>query len=121
MTVAAYNPSSEIGQIRLLIPDRDMDNPVFRDEELDLFLQMEGSVRSAAAAALEVIATDEALVQKVLKLPDQETNGAATARVVLERAKRLRDQDTEGHFAIVEIPVDTFSEREYWERQGLVP
>jgi hypothetical protein len=79
--------------VRLLIPDRTSADPIFQDEELDALLTLEaGSVRLATAQALDTIASDEALVQKVIRLGDLQTNGAATAKELRERAANLRAQ-----------------------------
>lgn len=79
-------------KVRLLIPDTDTSgNHVFEDEEIDAFLSIEGSdVRLAAAHALEVIASSEALKLKVLKVGDVQTDGAKLSEALLARAKRLR-------------------------------
>lgn len=85
-------------KVRLLIPDTDTGgNHVFEDEEIDAFLAIEGSdVRLAAAHALEVIASSEALKLKVLKVGDVQTDGAKLSEALLARAQRLRDAAAAG-------------------------
>lgn len=121
--------SSDTARLRLLIPDR-VDPPVFDDDELATFLALETGLKRAAALALEVIASDEALTQKVIRVQNLSTDGAATARVLLGRAEKLRDQATQdeeredgGAFDIAEMPGTVFAERERifkeWQRNGL--
>lgn len=111
----SYSLSTDVGKIRLLIPDRNADNSIFQDEELDTFLVLEGDVRLAAACALETIASDQVMVLKVMKLLDLSTDGSKVSQALLERAKKLRDQvelDSDP-FAIVEMVTGSFSAREH--------
>lgn len=48
--------STDLGKVRTLIRDNRPDDPIFTDEEIETFLGLEGSVRSAAAAAAEALA-----------------------------------------------------------------
>jgi len=52
MTVT-YDITTSVGQVRLLIGDKTIADPVFTDEELQYFITFEGSVNLGAAAALE--------------------------------------------------------------------
>jgi hypothetical protein len=126
------DPTSSLGQVRLLVPDRDSSNLFYSDDEINGFLSIEASnVKRAAALALETMASNEAYVQKVTKLLDLQTNGAATAKSLMDRAARLREQaDNEeawtdgGAFDIAEQVQDDFSARErlwkQYQRQGMV-
>lgn len=88
-----YDLSTDTGKVRLLVPDRNSSEPVFQDNEISTFLDLEGgSIHRAAALALETVATDEALVLKVAKLLDTETDGAKLAETLLKRAASLRKQ-----------------------------
>jgi hypothetical protein len=96
-----YNLSDDIGKIRLLIPDNKGasvppdDQPamyVFEDEEIETFLSLESGLKRSAALALEVIASNEALVLKVIKLLDVTTDGAKVSDALLKRADKLRGQ-----------------------------
>ena len=89
------------GQVRLLIPDvaklvdpRDLQAEpqyIFDDHQIEGFLAIEsGSVKRAAASAVDVIATDEALILKVLKTDDKETDGSKLLKELSARAARLR-------------------------------
>lgn len=86
----------DLDTLRLLIPDTDPSNQIFSDDDLDLFLTLAGGgVFLAAALALETIATDEALIYKIVSTDDLNVNGVTgAAQVLLVRAKTLRtDQD----------------------------
>lgn len=92
-----YNTDSQIGKVRLLITDTDIENPIFSDEEITNFLSIteidgERDVRLAAAQALEVMAASEAIVQKKLSMLDLTTDGPAVAKSLREAAKALRDR-----------------------------
>ena len=112
-----YDPATDRGRVRLMIPDRRADEVIFQDREIDTFLAIEGdSIKRAAALALETIAADEALVQKVMTRLDLSTNGAATAKALMERAQKLRDQaedeEVVGAFDWAEMVVDGHTETE---------
>jgi hypothetical protein len=114
----SYDLTTDVGKIRLLIPDRTTATAFFTDEELTAMLSLEGDVRRAAALALETMASDEAYVQKVIKVLDLQTNGAATAKELRERAAALRAQAAEAELAsdpgfdVAEMVVDDFSYRQ---------
>lgn len=85
--------STNTGKVRLLIADTNATYPQFTDEEISAFLEMEGSFRRAAAMALEVIAVNEALIQKRIVALHLETDGPALAAELRNLAKSLREQD----------------------------
>jgi hypothetical protein len=87
-----FDPTTEIGQVRLLASDVDEDNLLFTDTQVTAFLTMETGVKRAAAAALEVIATSEVLVSKVIRTQDLATDGAKLSAELRARAKTLREQ-----------------------------
>ncbi|MEU8199286.1 hypothetical protein AB0C10_36425 [Microbispora amethystogenes] len=107
MAVEFYD--TDVGQVRLLIPDVDEDNQLLDDEQIRGFLAMEGSVKRAAAQALDVIASSEALISK--KIRTQEgltTDGPAVAKELRARAADLRVQaaaegDDGGGFDVVDF------------------
>lgn len=86
------DPTTDIGMIRLLITDLDSTAPLFDDDQIQAFLTLEGTVRLAAAVALETIATSEALISKKIKTQDLSTDGPAVAKELRERAAQLRAQ-----------------------------
>lgn len=113
--------ASDRDRVRLLITDTDVDNPIFQDAEVDAFLTLEGGdVRYAAAAALETIASREALRLKVVRQLDTSTDGAKLADSLRALAKSLREQaDTEPAYEVAEFVFNpaTAAERIWKQRQ----
>ena len=94
-------------RVRLLLNDVDKDSPVFQDQEIALFLELEGdNVKLAAATAIDTNATNEALASKVLRTQDLGTDGAKVADAMRAHAARLREQVDagEGYFEIIDAP-----------------
>jgi hypothetical protein len=95
--------------VRLLIPDRDRQFLLFTDAEIGGFLTLEGGAKKAAAAALEVMASNEAMVSKVIRTQDRATDGAKVSDALLRRAAELRrqadedDPDTSGGLDIIDF------------------
>lgn len=96
------------GQLRLLIADVDETRYVFDDDQVNAFLAMNaGQVKLAAAAALDTIATDEALASKVIRTQDLQTDGAKLSDSLAKRAAALRQQHFDeledgGFFEVIE-------------------
>ena len=92
-----YDLDTPVGQVRLLVSDTTLDDPVFDDDELTAFLALEGgSVRLAAAQALDTIASNEVMVSKVIRTQDLQTDGAKVAAELRARAAELRRQAGDG-------------------------
>ncbi len=91
---ATYVPGrSDRDRVRLLITDVQLADPLFQDEELDDLLLFEGGdIRMAAAQALDIIASDEVLVDKVRTIGNYRTDGAKVADSLRARAESLRNQ-----------------------------
>lgn len=88
---------TDLAKVRLLIPDNQQSSYVFEDAEITAFLALEGDdVLRATAMALETIGSSEALTQKVLKIQDVETDGAALLDSLRMRAADLRARSAEG-------------------------
>jgi hypothetical protein len=111
------DPATPVGMVRLLIPDRDEDNTLFTDAEVTGFLALEGAaVKRAAAAAIEVVASNEVMVGKVIRSQDLSTDGAKVSDALLKRAAELRrqadedDPDTSGSLDIIDFS-DPFTRR----------
>jgi len=116
---ATYDLATNVGIIRNIIRDADITAAFFTDEEIESFLTLNSdNVRLAAAEALDSWASDEAMVQKVLKLLDLSTNGpavAATLRAHADRQRMLAEQEDEASdagFDIAEMALGPFSWRE---------
>lgn len=117
-----YDLTTDVGKVRMLVPDRVTPNHIFEDAEIAAFLEMEGdTVKSAAALALETIASDQVMVLKVMRLMDLQTDGARVSAALLERAAKLRAQAEaeaaeaeagEPDFDIAEWALSPFGERQ---------
>ncbi|MGE5483167.1 MAG: hypothetical protein ACM3VX_09765 [Bacteroidota bacterium] len=84
-----YDVKTLVGKVRLRIPDKDLQAPLFQDEDLQEFLDANGGdVYLAAAEALETVAGDPQRLQ-------QYQRGSVSVQPQLsfnlrERAKQLR-------------------------------
>ena len=115
-----YDVSTDVGKIRLMAMDNDADTHVFEDDEIEAFFALESSNhRRAAALALESLAGNEAYVLKKITALDLSTDGPATAKALMDRAKALRDQaleaearEEDGAFDIAELVYTSFNRRE---------
>jgi hypothetical protein len=88
-----YEVTSDTGKVRLLLNDVDADTAVFNDLEIQAFLDLEGgSVKRAAAQAIDTNATNEVLASKVLRTQDVQTDGAKVADAMRKHAESLRAQ-----------------------------
>lgn len=99
---ATYDLDTDIGKIRLFIGDTDVEpasDAIFTDEELQVFLVIEGSVRSAAAAALEAAASDSSRTAKLLRTLNFQKDTRQATAAMLQTAQRLRDTDVQYGFA----------------------
>jgi len=92
-------PPAEVAQddVRLLMADNDPANRIFSTKQIAQFLRLnDGDVRRAAAQALDVIASNEAMVSKVIKTQDLSTDGAKVAEALRKQATELRRQADDG-------------------------
>lgn len=102
--MADQNPidyTTPVGKVRALIPDveqlPDTVDPtfepefVFSDDILTVYIDLEnGNIKRAAAMACEALAVSEALIAKVIKTEDLQTDGSKVAAAMLGRARQLR-------------------------------
>lgn len=112
------------GRVRAMIPDVEqvdfsgegVPGYLFSDEHIEALLAVSrggaiGSVKRAAAKAMRAIAVSEALIQKVIRTEDLQTDGAKVAQALLTAARDLEgeaDEDDEVEedayaFAIVDF------------------
>lgn len=92
----AIDYTTDTGQVRLLIADTDPDNEIFTDDQLDGYLAIQhGSIKRAAADALDAIATSEALISKVITTQDRSSDGAKVADALRDHANALRKRAKE--------------------------
>jgi hypothetical protein len=97
------NYSTAIGQVRLLIPDTEQlentadpsaaDAYIFNDSQIQAFLTLySNNVKRAAAQAKLVLATSEALINKVISTYDFKTDGAKLGAELRAQAKQLQEE-----------------------------
>lgn len=102
--------SSVVGQIRLLIPDvEQLGNPadssataeyIFDDHQIQAFATLySNNVKRAAAQAKLVLATSEALINKVIRTDDLQTDGAKLGAELRAQAIELNRQADQDDFA----------------------
>lgn len=100
----------DTGKVRVLIPDLSTeDNTVntdylFSDDELGALVALyNGSVRRAAASALDALAVNEVLLYRYLRTDDLTVDGTKGAEVLRKRAAGLRaEADAEDALALEE-------------------
>lgn len=115
----SFDPATDLGKCRLLITDTDPDRTIMSDEDLAAFIAMAGHYMPGAAMALDSIAANEVLSQKVLNIMGMATDGASVAKMLMLRAQKIRD-DYERYaaangpgFATAEMPDGAFA----WEEK----
>lgn len=122
--------STAIGQVRLLIPDvEQLENTqnlsatpeyLFNDAQIQAFVSLyAGNVKRAAAQAKLVLATSEALINKVISTYDFKTDGAKLGAELREQAKMLM---AEADKDALEDSYDTFIVTPYttkWDNEWL--
>lgn len=95
------------------------------DAQITELMGLESDVRLCAALALDTIASNEALVQKKIRLLDIQTDGPAVAKELRAHAAALRKQVTdaaaldENAFDIAEMVFPPFGYRERIYNQAL--
>lgn len=107
-----------VGQVRALIPDTATDDGtddtdyLFSDDHIDSVLSLYGdNVKRAAAALIDVLANDQALLYKSVRTDDLTVNGASVAEALRRRSDSLRreaDSADSEHFEIV------YDEGQFW-------
>jgi len=118
-----YDPTTDLGKMRLLIADTDSSRQIMEDEDLQAFIAISGHYWPGAAMALDSIATNEVLTQKVLTIMGTSTDGAKVAKELRARAMQLRADfknfgpTTELGFATAEMPDGAFSREEMLLKQ----
>jgi hypothetical protein len=117
-----YDLATDIGKLRLNIDDRDLrqvtaDVPlgqrtaIFSDEELQAFLDAEGTVSRASAKALITIANNRQLLVQSRRIGNTDVDYGAVRRDLLAQAKALLDLDS-GQFS-ENAPADGTAEIAY--------
>lgn len=120
-----YDLTNDVGKVRLIIQDGASsdssikDAAIFQDADVQGFLDLEGSIKLAAAQALDAMASSESMVMKRITLLALKTDGPATAADLRKHAQMLRDQylagqsdDAAGLFDWAEQVLSPWSEKE---------
>lgn len=137
----SYTPGTPIFYVRLLIPDTSSDNPIFSDEEINGFMQInsmtwqssmfnsyQGGVTNlpqtpsnflrAAALALQSLAGNSARLAAISQLLDVKLSPQAAAAALLQVAQKYLDMDdNSGAFAIYEQCNTEWAFRDRWIAQ----
>ena len=109
--------TTDTGKFRAIFPDMDAENPLFSDEEIAIFLEIEGDVRRARARGLERAASDTVLTLRVTEILGLKVDGASAARELRLEAQAERDRAAEAEsragalFDVAEFAGDLFSAR----------
>lgn len=99
-----------IQRVRDMIPDIEevdwedegMPSTLFTDAQIETYLAVNrDNIKRAAAPALRALAVSEAVISKVIRTEDLQTDGAKTAQALLTAARDLersadQDEDREG-------------------------
>lgn len=101
----AIDYTTPVGKVRLLIADTDEAALLLSDEQLQALVDMalENSVHRAAAQALDIIATSETLIGKMIKTQDLQTNAPAVAAELRAQAAQLRETANEEDNAFFDV------------------
>ncbi len=116
VTVGKIQYNTDVRKVRVLTGDTKLNDEMNSDEEIASFLEQEGTVRAAAAAALEAIAVKILMKMKKFKTIDLETDGPAVAKALQGLATQLREKevtDMQGSFDLVPILATGFALDEY--------
>jgi len=119
--------TTDIGAVRMIIQDKDIEQALFSDAAIMKLLSLNGDdIRLASAAALDIMASNQAMILKVIRLLDISTDGAAVARTLREHANQLREDaqladagEEGGLFDYAEIVTNAFTARERVRNQIL--
>jgi len=88
-----YDITNDIGKVRLIIGDKVLADPVFTDEEIQMFIDSEGNINLASAKLLEAWASSYVANADSEKIGDY----AYTQKVagnMLSLAQRLRENES---------------------------
>ena len=137
----SYTPGTPVFFVRLLIPDSSETNPIFSDEEINGFMQINqmtwqssmyysyqggalnlpqcpSNYLRAAALALNTLAGNQARLAAVTQLLDVKLNPAAAAAALKAQAQAYLDMDdNSGAFAIFEQCGTSWAFRDRWLNQ----
>jgi hypothetical protein len=92
-----YDPTTARGRVRMLCTDTRSTRPILSDEEIDACLDLtDGNLLLAAAAAIDIIASDISLVFKVTSVGGTRVDATTAAAGLREHAADLRRRANAG-------------------------
>ena len=112
---ATYELITDVGKVRLLISDTDIENAIFSNDELQVFLDQNGGpdsadLYSAAADAVLALLADRARLAKVVAIGDYSESTVSVGLQLRQLAKDLRERaESIPAEAIAETAWDPFS------------
>ena len=115
--------TTDVARVRLLISDIDDTERIFNDSAIQAFisLALDNNIKRAAASALLVIAVNEILVQKRIKILDLSTDGPAEATALQALAMQYRaeadSEELDGAFDWAEMINTTGQYKEYLRKE----
>jgi RNase adaptor protein for sRNA GlmZ degradation len=116
-----YDPTTDLGYVRLLINDMTdvVADQLFTDVEINAVLARDSHPKRAAGTLLMAMASNEAMLSKVIRTQDLQTDGAKLAAELRTQANELRNQATEDENNLGEplviIDFDPFAGYRYGE------
>lgn len=84
--------STAVQKVRILIPDTEQvfdGETLFSDAELEIYLEIGVSPLRAAGLAMIAISNSEAMISKVIRTQDLQTDGAKVAEAMRKNAETL--------------------------------
>jgi len=97
-----YDLSTDVGQIRMLVPDTDHTTHCFEDDEVQAALTIEGSTQLAAALLLEIMARDRAKIAVRISRGGVSEDLSQVAKELLAQARAIREQQV----ALGDVPLE---------------
>ena len=111
--VATYDLDTEIGKMRLMITDTDIDNPMFQDEEIQQFLSMTNNLYEAASLGWGNIAGSKSLLAKKKTTSKYSHDLTLLAKACREQSDYFKKLDEDAPaFGYAEMNVTDFAERD---------
>ncbi len=100
----SFDTTTNIGKVRTLINDKVAASAVLSDEEVNVYLSLEGNdIYRSAASALEAIIINKQLLSKLIAAGDYKEDNRNVAEKLMKIAQSYRQ-------ASISIPSDAFAE-----------
>jgi len=122
----SYDPTTDIGKIRLLIADTDEDSYDFEDDEITAANDMSVNIYFASAVLLRSLAANRARLSVSVKRGTMTDNLTEISKDLKDLADAMEEkgkaeiEDVGGLEAIIEPVYDDFSYRRYINKNELI-